>query len=112
LTVPRRKRIRRASRDGQPAKRARQEVHEEPTDGERKREFASVLCWLDEEFAEKERLSHSMEWCKPIPVERKVSTVQAFYRAFHDTDTLPIWTCKVCYLKCGKGELKDLSWEQ
>ena len=38
--------------------------------------------------------------------------MQAFYRAFHDADTLPLWTCKMCYRKCGRGELKDVSWDE
>jgi hypothetical protein len=90
LNVPRRKRRRRASRDSLPAKRARSGVHKERTDDERKGDVASVLRWLDEEFAERERLFYSKEWCTPIPLERKVSTIQAFYRAFHDTNALPI----------------------
>jgi hypothetical protein len=75
-------------------------------------DVASVLRCLEEEFAEKERLSLNKEWCTPVPQERKLSTVQAFYSAFHDTETLPIWTCAVCYRKCGKGELEDVSWDQ
>ncbi|KAH7115418.1 hypothetical protein B0J13DRAFT_207705 [Dactylonectria estremocensis] len=109
--VPRRKRTNQASKDDAPAKRARSGFYDERTDEERREDVASVLRWLEEEFAEKERLSYSKEWCVPIPQERKASTVQAFYRGFHDADTLPVWSCRMCYRKCGKGELKDISWD-
>ncbi|KAH7233741.1 uncharacterized protein BKA55DRAFT_479244, partial [Fusarium redolens] len=62
-------------------------------------DLASVLAFLEEEFAVKERLSNEQTWCAPIPHERKVSTVQDFYRAFHDANALPIWTCTLCYRK-------------
>ncbi|RKK75609.1 hypothetical protein BFJ68_g18094, partial [Fusarium oxysporum] len=62
-------------------------------------DLASVLTFLEEEFAVKERLSNEQTWCAPIPHERKVSTVQGFYRAFHDANALPIWTCTLCYRK-------------
>ncbi|KAM4061916.1 hypothetical protein HRG_013436 [Hirsutella rhossiliensis] len=47
----------------------------------------------------KERLSNDQTWCTPIPHDRKVSTVQDFYQAFHDASTLPIRTCMMCYRK-------------
>ena len=71
----------------------------------------SVLSWLDDEFAEKEWLSQEQRWCTAIPLDRKVSTVQSFYKAFHDLRTLPIATCMVCYRKYGRGELEDISCE-
>ncbi|PCD21946.1 hypothetical protein AU210_015749 [Fusarium oxysporum f. sp. radicis-cucumerinum] len=113
LSAPRRKRkTNTAGREGPPAKRARSGARKERTEQEWEEDVASVLRCLDEEFAEKERLSLDKEWCTPVPQERKLSTVQAFYSAFHDTETLPIWTCAVCYRKCGKSELEDVSWDQ
>ncbi|RKK84509.1 hypothetical protein BFJ68_g17351, partial [Fusarium oxysporum] len=113
LSAPRRKRkTNTAGREGPPAKRARSGARKERTEQEWEEDVASVLRCLDEEFAEKERLSLDKEWCTPVPQERKLSTVQAFYSAFHDTETLPIWTCAVCYWKCGKSELEDVSWDQ
>ncbi|RSL39500.1 hypothetical protein CEP51_016802, partial [Fusarium floridanum] len=50
-------------------------------------DLASVLGALDEEFAEKERLSYGQEWCAPVPHERKVKTGRDFYKAFHETRT-------------------------
>ncbi|KAH6874287.1 hypothetical protein B0T10DRAFT_376985, partial [Thelonectria olida] len=97
---------------GPPVKRVRSSVRRERTEEERREDLASVLRYLDEEFAEKERLSHNREWCAPVPHERKVSTAQAFYRAFHDTETLPVWTCMVCYRKRGKAELEGVKWDQ
>ncbi|KAH8661824.1 hypothetical protein BGZ61DRAFT_432557, partial [Ilyonectria robusta] len=60
-------------------------------------DLASVLRFLEDEFAVKENLSNDQMWCTPIPHERKVSTVRAFYKEFHDADTLPIRTCMLCY---------------
>ncbi|KAG7403652.1 ATP-dependent DNA helicase PIF1 [Fusarium oxysporum f. sp. rapae] len=113
LSAPRRKRnTNAAGREGLPAKRARLGAHKERTEQEWEEDVASVLRCLDEEFAEKERLSLNKEWCTPVSQEKKLSTVQTFYNAFHDTETLPIWTCAVCYRKCGKSELEDVSWDQ
>jgi hypothetical protein len=75
-------------------------------------DLASVLRSLDEEFAEKERLSQEQEWCAPIPHDRKVSTVQEFYKAFHDTSSLPIYTCMICYRKFATAELGHIDWDQ
>ncbi|KAH7110175.1 hypothetical protein EDB81DRAFT_672333, partial [Dactylonectria macrodidyma] len=71
-------------------------------------DLASVLRFLEDEFAVKESLSNEQTCCTPIPHERKVSTVRTFYKAFHDVDTLPIWTCMLCYRKRTKNELRDL----
>ena len=53
---------------------------------------------LEDEFTEKERISYTKDWCKPVPRERNISTVMDFYQAFHNMDTLPIHTCMICYL--------------
>ncbi|KAH6874269.1 hypothetical protein B0T10DRAFT_552895 [Thelonectria olida] len=108
----RRRRTNQIAREGPPVKRIRSDARKERTEEERREDLTSVLRSLDEEFAEKERLSHNREWCTPVPHERKVSTVQAFYKAFHNTETLPVWTCMVCYRKCGKGELEGVKWDQ
>ncbi|KAG6980204.1 hypothetical protein FocnCong_v009496 [Fusarium oxysporum f. sp. conglutinans] len=85
--------------------------------GQRRRDLqaedlASVLTFLEEEFAVKERLSNEQTWCAPIPHERKVSTVQGFYKAFHDANALPIWTCTLCYRKRTKSELREITWNE
>ncbi|KAF4469092.1 arrestin domain-containing [Fusarium albosuccineum] len=67
---------------------------------------------LEDEFTEKERISFTGDWCKPVPRERNISTVMDFYQAFHNTDTLPIHTCMICYRKISAMELKELSWEE
>lgn len=74
-------------------------------------ELGRVLQNLEEEFAEKERLSHGL-WCEPIPKDRQVSTVCDFYGAFHDVKTMPIYTCSICYRKFGMAELVDVEWSQ
>ena len=78
---------------------------------EQMEDLGSVLSYLEEEFAEKERLSHGQAWCAPIPLARKVSTVEKFYKAFHDKNTLPIYTCKICYLKFSQTELQEIGWD-
>lgn len=74
-------------------------------------EVASVLRSLEEEFAEKERLSDGQAWCRPISLATKVATVQEFYKAFHDRNTLPIYTCRICYVKFGRSELQEVGWD-
>jgi hypothetical protein len=85
---------------------------QERTESEEREELASVLRSLEEEFAEKERLSQGQLWCTPIPHETRVSTVEQFYTAFHDMSTLPVNTCMVCYRKFGKSELEEVDWRQ
>ncbi|EFY94377.2 ATP-dependent DNA helicase PIF1 [Metarhizium robertsii ARSEF 23] len=106
------KRSRHPGRDETPRKRNRG-----GTRGQRRQEFqtedlASVLRYLEEEFAMKARLSHEKTWCTPIPHERKVSTVRDFYKAFHDASTLPTQTCMLCYRKRTKRELRQVNWER
>jgi len=86
-------------------------VRRERSDAEQMEDFARVLQHLEEEFAEKECLSHEQAWCAPIPLARKVSTVQKFYKAFHDKNTLPTHTCKICYLKFCQAELQEVGWD-
>jgi hypothetical protein len=93
-------------------KRVRIGFGREISDEERMQDLGSVLRYMDEEFAEKERLSREQAWYAPISHKRKVSTVQDFYQAFHDTRTLPIHTCTICYLKFGAVELVEIDWGQ
>lgn len=86
-------------------------VRRERSEAEQMEDLAHVLRHLEEEFEEKERLSREQAWCVPIPLARKVSTVQKFYKAFHDKNTLPIYTCKICYLKFGRTELQEVGWD-
>ena len=37
--------------------------------------------------------------------------VQEFYKAFYDRNTLPIYTCKICYRKFGRTGLQEVSWD-
>lgn len=98
---------------GQPqSKRVRTQSRTERSDDEQVQALATVLSRLDEEFAEKEQLSHSQAWCAPVPDSRKVSTVQEFYKAFHDKSTLQIYMCMICYRKCARAELEDVDWDQ
>ncbi|KAK3312957.1 hypothetical protein B0H66DRAFT_631862, partial [Apodospora peruviana] len=76
-------------------KRVRTVVHLETVGEDQSRDLARILCSLDEEFAEKEQLSEDRSWCAPILLDRKISTVQAFYKSFHDPNTLPIRTCAI-----------------
>ncbi|KAM6514229.1 hypothetical protein FALCPG4_015386 [Fusarium falciforme] len=109
---PGRKRAGSGRADDQPApKRKRAAAHRERDEEEQARDLASVLGALDEEFAEKERLSYGQEWCAPVPHERKVKTAQDFYKAFHETRTLPILTCMFCYRKHSRAELEDVEWD-
>jgi hypothetical protein len=70
-------------------------------------QIATVMRALEEEFEEKERQSRDGRWCEPVPHERKVATVREFYAAFHDTKTMPLQTCAICYRKCSMAELNE-----
>lgn len=97
----------------QPApKRTRTVRRRERSETEQAQDLANVMRALEEEFAEKERLSSQQEWCEPVPHERKVKTVQDFYKAFHDVRTLPILTCMLCYRKYSRAELEDVGWDR
>ncbi|OCK91224.1 uncharacterized protein K441DRAFT_438736, partial [Cenococcum geophilum 1.58] len=97
--------------DQERPKRARTVARRERSDDEQKEDLTSVLRCLEEEFAEKERLSHEQAWCTSIPLARKVFTVQEFYNAFHNRNTLPIHTCRICYRKFGRTELREVGWD-
>ncbi|KAH6953994.1 hypothetical protein BKA56DRAFT_563966, partial [Ilyonectria sp. MPI-CAGE-AT-0026] len=83
--------------DGPPRKQIRAGTRRQRRRELQAEDLASVLRFLEEEFAVKKSLSDEQTWCTPIPRERKVSTVRAFYKEFHDVDTLPIRTCMLCY---------------
>lgn len=69
---------------GEGSENQRIEGRQERTESQEREEFANVLRSLEEEFAEKERLSQGQLWCVRILQETKVSTVEQFYTAFHD----------------------------
>jgi hypothetical protein len=108
----RRKRIRYSRRDQPPVKRIRTGIRRQRRRELQAEDLASVLRSLEEEFAVKESLSNKQTWCAPLPHERKVSTVRAFYNAFHDVSTLPIRTCMLCYRKRAGKELREVTWDQ
>ena len=100
------------SNDGQqPRKRARTAGRRERSESEQAHDLADIMRALEEEFAEKERLSHGQTWCTPVSHERKVKTVEEFYKAFYDARTLPILTCKFCYRKHSRDELEEVEWD-
>ncbi|KAF1807871.1 hypothetical protein P152DRAFT_477811 [Eremomyces bilateralis CBS 781.70] len=88
-----------------PSKRVRRADRSEWSEEEQRRELDGVMRGLDNEFAEKEQLSYNQAWYTPIPTRSKVNTVQEFYKAFHDVNTLPILTYMFCY---GNSCLKHL----
>ncbi|RYC79720.1 hypothetical protein BFJ63_vAg17395 [Fusarium oxysporum f. sp. narcissi] len=98
--------------DGQlPRKRTRTVGRQERSQSEEADDLADVLRVLEEEFAEKERLSDDQTWCMPVSHERKVKTVEEFYKAFHDVRTLPVLTCMFCYRKHSRAELQYVDWD-
>ncbi|KAF5696631.1 ATP-dependent DNA helicase PIF1 [Fusarium mundagurra] len=100
------------SSDGQPPRKSTRTVgRQERSESEQAHDLADVLRVLEEEFAEKEWLSHGQTWCTPVSHEKKVKTVEEFYKAFHDARTLPILTCKFCYRKQSRAELEDVEWD-
>ena len=63
-------------------------------------------------FLEKQTASDRRDWCNPVPAWRKVETVQAFLKAFHNEDSLEIATCSVCYLKKKPQDLDRTDWKK
>ena len=92
-----------------PCKRARTVERTESIEpiGRQEEQVAEIMRALDEEFEEKERQSREDRWCEPVPHERKVATVCEFYAAFHETKTLPLQTCAICYRKYSMAELNE-----
>ncbi|KAG6978077.1 hypothetical protein FocnCong_v021441 [Fusarium oxysporum f. sp. conglutinans] len=100
------------SDDGQlPHKRPRTVERQERSESEQVQDLANVLGVLEEDFAEKERLSDDQTWCTPVSHERKAKTVEEFYKAFHDMRTLPVLTCMFCYRKHSRAELQYVDWD-
>ncbi len=62
-------------------------------------------------FEEKQAASTRRDWCNPIPAERKVDSVQAFLKAFHDESTMEIATCSICYMKKKPRDLDHVDWK-
>jgi hypothetical protein len=63
-------------------------------------------------FQEKQAASIRRDWCHPIPAERKVDTVQACLKAFHDESTMEIATCSVCYMRKKPRDLDHADWKR
>jgi hypothetical protein len=100
------------SDDGQlPHKHPRTVERQERSESEQVQDLANVLGVLEEDFAEKERLSDDQTWCTPVSHERKAKTVEEFYKAFHDMRTLPVLTCMFCYRKHSRAELEYVEWD-
>lgn len=106
------KRNRNSSRDEPPRKQVRAGIRKQRRRELQAEDLASVLRFLEQDFALKESLSNEQTWCIPIPHERKVATVTDFYKAFQDATTLPIRTCALCYRKSAEKELKEVTWDQ
>ncbi|KAF6787320.1 hypothetical protein CMUS01_16460, partial [Colletotrichum musicola] len=70
-----------------------------------------VLQRLEEDFARKVALSENAAWATPVSIATKVDTVQSFYKAFTDSSTLPLETCRLCYRKFGNSELVQIPYE-
>ncbi|KAK0710682.1 hypothetical protein B0H67DRAFT_646120 [Lasiosphaeris hirsuta] len=66
----------------------------------------------EQSFQEKQVASTRRDWCNPIPVQRKVDTVQAFLKAFHDEETMEIAACSVCYLQRRPRDLVCVDWRR
>ena len=66
----------------------------------------------EQSFQEKQAASTRRDWCNPIPAERKVDTVQAFLKAFHDENTMEIATCSVCYTKKQPQDVDHVNWKR
>ncbi|KID83958.1 arrestin domain-containing protein [Metarhizium guizhouense ARSEF 977] len=107
-----RKRKSQSEQSSRPLKQRRSEAHRCRSEDEQSNDLKAVLQWLEDEFQEKRRLSSTIVWCQPVSLERKVRTVQQFYQAMHERETLPIRTCSICYRKYADNDLGTVSWAE
>jgi hypothetical protein len=55
---------------------------------QRREALDQLVQEMERSFQEKQAASVRRDCCNPIPAERKVGTVQAFLKAFHDESTM------------------------
>jgi hypothetical protein len=78
---------------------------------EQEERLKEILDHVSEVFEQKVNASTNRTWCDPIPIQRKVETIQCHLKEMMDEDTLPTATCRFCYLKKSAKELGGLSWQ-
>ena len=83
---------------------------EAATVAEQKDALVQVIRAADKAFQEKKTASDRRECCEPIPLKRKVDTVQSFLRAFYDEEDMEIAICSVCYLQKKPRDLERVDW--
>lgn len=66
----------------------------------------------DWSFQGKQAASARCDWCNPVPVQRKVDTVQSSLKAFHNQDSMEIAACSVCYLQNKPRDLVCIDWHK
>jgi len=71
-----------------------------------------LVLAAEEGFREKQDASSTRSWCNPVPLQRKVDTVQSFLRAFYDESSMEIATCSFCYLKTKPCDLEHFNWKE
>ena len=76
---------------------------------EQKERLQEILDHVSHAFQQKVDASTNRTWCDPIPIQRKVETIQCHLKEMMDEDTLPTATCRFFYLKKGPKELAGLS---
>lgn len=67
---------------------------------------------VERSFQEGQAASARRDWCSPIPLQRKIETVQSFLKAFHEEETMEIATCSVCQMKKKPRDLDFVDWKK
>ncbi|EXU94845.1 helitron helicase-like domain protein [Metarhizium robertsii] len=104
------KRKSRSQQSKRASKRPRIEGRRNRSEYDHRTDLKDALQWLEDQYEIKSQLSSTKAWCHPIPLPRKIETVQNFYNAMHDRKTLPIYTCLICYGKYAEEDLEYVSW--
>jgi hypothetical protein len=80
-------------------------VHTDPN----KHQHIDLISHLDSSFNRKKDLTETLAWCEPIPISRKISTIQDFMQDFYNQDSLETNHCRMCYQSRSNDQLKYLS---
>ena len=78
---------------------------------EQKERLQEILDHVSYSFQQKVDASTNRTWCDPIPIQRKVETIQCHLKEMMDEDTLPTATCRLFYLKKSPKKLAGLFWQ-
>src|SRR6266516_2712798 len=87
-----------------------QYVEDESLERERKALVDRRIEFEDDGWQEKEKDSEAKTWCEPVTRKTQVESIQSFYHAMHDDDTMELEHCVLCGLQKAAVNIRQLSW--